>query len=363
MAEVTDGFITDRAAQSSILGRTAQRAGVLAQYAGAAISVALIAGVGVWGYKLFVRDVTGVPVVRAMEGPMRQAPADPGGDLVQNTGLSVNAVAAEGGAAAAGDVLVLAPASNGLAAEDMDVQSTAEAGEVLATDPPPVNPVALLPAGTDPLAQGTLSQAALETDPDAVAPAATTALAALSDTPLTAEQVLALADQIAAGATPLTELASGTDVPAGLTIDGAVVADAAVLEADAALTLIPESVPGVSVSLRPSARPQALSTSAESVPETATPVVLTTAAIPQGTALVQLGAFETADIAAAEWDRLTGRFAEYVVGKERVIQEAVSGGRTFYRLRAMGFAGLDDARRFCAVLVAEDAGCVPVVVE
>lgn len=46
---------------------------------GAAASVALVAGVGVWSYQLMVRDVSGVPVVRAAEGPCgssRKTPAD-----------------------------------------------------------------------------------------------------------------------------------------------------------------------------------------------------------------------------------------------------------------------------------------------
>ena len=43
-----------------------------------------------------------------------------------------------------------------------------------------------------------------------------------------------------------------------------------------------------------------------------------------------------------------------------VVQSAQSGGRTFYRLRAHGFAGEDDARRFCAALLAENAACIPV---
>ena len=39
----------------------------LTNTAGALVSLALIAGIGVWGYKLFVRDVSGIPVVRAAE--------------------------------------------------------------------------------------------------------------------------------------------------------------------------------------------------------------------------------------------------------------------------------------------------------
>ena len=51
-----------------------RRVANLANWTGAAVSLALMCGVGVWGYKLLVRDVTGIPVVQAMEGPMRIAP-------------------------------------------------------------------------------------------------------------------------------------------------------------------------------------------------------------------------------------------------------------------------------------------------
>ncbi|MFZ8875361.1 MAG: SPOR domain-containing protein, partial [Paracoccaceae bacterium] len=48
--------------------------------------------------------------------------------------------------------------------------------------------------------------------------------------------------------------------------------------------------------------------------------------------------------------------------RSRVIQRADRGGRIFYRLRADGFADLNDARRFCALLVASNADCIPVTV-
>lgn len=72
---------------------TGTRIATLTNWAGAAVSLALIAGVGVWGYKLVMRDVTGIPVVQAMEGPMRIAPEDPGGTLADHQGLAVNDVA------------------------------------------------------------------------------------------------------------------------------------------------------------------------------------------------------------------------------------------------------------------------------
>ena len=66
----------------------------LLNWIGALTSLALIAGLSAWGYQLAVRDVSGVPVIVALEGPMRVAPEDPGGQLAAHQGLAVNAVAA-----------------------------------------------------------------------------------------------------------------------------------------------------------------------------------------------------------------------------------------------------------------------------
>ena len=61
------------------------------------MSLALIVGIGVWGTKLIMRDVSGIPVVRAAEGPMRIQPENPGGLPADHQGLSVNDVAGQVG--------------------------------------------------------------------------------------------------------------------------------------------------------------------------------------------------------------------------------------------------------------------------
>ena len=85
------------------------------------------------------------------------------------------------------------------------------------------------------------------------------------------------------------------------------------------------------------------------------------AAIAPGTAMVQLGAFDDSAMARAEWANLQSRFAELMSGKALVVQEAQSGGRSFFRLRAHGFDGADDTRRFCAAILAENGTCLPVI--
>lgn len=323
--------------------------------AAAAVSLALIGGVGVWGYKLLMRDVTGVPVVRAMEGDMRVAPANPGGEIATHVGLSVNSVPADGGAAEPEDRLVLAPSNSALQAEDMEVAPTlAEAGEVV-----PATPVA------EPVADAVSATLTLNTESEAPVPVAAQTTPVDPSTPLTAEDVLALADQIAAGAAPMTALSEGEATPVAVAVNGVLVDP----------NVIPDAVPGVRRSLRPTSRPAnraapiaPVAVAATTIATTTTPSTspvsaeVTTTPLPVGTKLVQLGAFDSPEIAASEWVRIAARFPDFFDGKDQIIQQATSGGRTFFRLRALGFEDLSDARRFCAAMSAEGAACIPVVV-
>jgi hypothetical protein len=338
-----------------------RQAGNIVALAGAALSLALVIGVGVWGYKIVMRDVTGVPVVRAMQGEMRVAPDNPGGEIAAHTGLSVNAVLAEGGAAAPEDRLVLAPAKARLQDEDLAVTPAA------AEDTP--EEAVVQTTGDSAQTTGDSAQAAGAAPaprPETDTPTEfTTASAGGEDTApgessLSADEVLALADQVAADVEPLSELPEGENAPVQLSVNAVGPDD-----------ILDPGVPGVAESLRPQLRPASLrvdpqragTSEAAAAPETSEAAAPTlTGPLPAGTKLVQLGAFDSPDIAAREWTRVADRFGDFMGGKSRVIQEAQSGGRTLYRLRAQGFEDLSDARRFCAALVAEDAPCIPVVV-
>lgn len=249
---------------------------------GGVLSVALIIGLAIWSYKLLVRDVTGVPVVLAMEGPMRVAPEDPGGDRAAHQGLAVNRISAVGDAAPPPERIVLAPRSSDLAAEDL----------------------------------------------------------ARADLLLTPELVSAPAP---------------SEAPV----------EAAVLAAATGVTMaevIPASVPGVSRSLRPRPRPEGDANMVVAMTSDAAPLAaeIDPSSIAPGTWLVQFVAPNTADEARSHWAGLEARFGPLMAGKSRIVEQATTGGDTFYRLRAEGFIDLADARRFCAALVAEDADCIPV---
>jgi hypothetical protein len=267
--------------------------------AGALTSVALVIGVGLWGYRLAVRDVTGVPVIRAIEGPARVAPADPGGELAAHQGLAVNAVTADGTAAAPADRLVLAP-----------------------------RPVDLADADA---AQGTLVPTEAQAAPSPDDPI----LASLDPSELTPD------------GTALTTTADPPGLPT------------------TPVEVISRDIPGVARSLRPPMRPAGdpmAEAAAAAVAEALAPAAaleVDPASLTAGTRLVQLGTYDSADAARADWDRIAGAFGALMDGKRRVVEPADSNGATFYRLRAEGFADIADARRFCAVLEDQNATCVP----
>ncbi|MGY6632625.1 MAG: SPOR domain-containing protein [Alkalilacustris sp.] len=226
------------------------------------VSLALLAGFASWGWTLAVRDVSGVPVVRALEGPMRIAPDDPGGLRTAHQGLSVNAVAA-GDEIALPDRVLLAPAPPELEAPPRTTPS----------DPP---------------------------RDDAGAVVASTTVLSRS---------------------PIPPPRPGHDLVAET----------------AARAVLQSLAPGATVEVDP-------------------------AALSPGTRLVQLGALDDGASARDEWDRLSAAFPALFEDKGRVIQPAEAGGRTFYRLRAHGFGTEAEARRFCAVLIAEDVTCIPVLI-
>ena len=323
---------------------------------GGLVSIALLVGVGVWGYKTMVRDVSDVPVVRAAKDPMRVAPEDPGGTLSGNTGLAVNKVAADGVAEKPADRLILAPEPIHLTGED---ESSKSLREMMAAESRAAKLAGAAVAGDAAASDG--EEAEGNASDGAIA--RLTAMLTKDAEPLSGEKVQQVAAEgPIAEALMRAQQTAGTQTEIAETSTGQAVEEAkpepvAFRPTNAAL---PTQV------MRPRLRPGAGSTSGPQVMTAAPQNMLTSVdvdprTIMPGTRLAQLGAYDSIDIARREWDRFSGRFSDYMNGKQRVIQEASSGGRTFYRLRVMGFDDLAAARYFCAALVAENADCIPVV--
>ena len=62
--------------------------------AGAAVFLGLIGALGLWSFRLGTRDAGEVPIIKAMAGPARVEPENPGGLQAAHQGLEVNTVLA-----------------------------------------------------------------------------------------------------------------------------------------------------------------------------------------------------------------------------------------------------------------------------
>lgn len=324
--------------------------------AGAATSLALVVGLGLWGYKLAVRDVTGVPVVRAALEPMRVAPQNPGGTVADYQGLAVNDIAAEGTAAPPPDRLVLAPRPVELSLED-GAGLTAPVDAAPGTDsataaPAPVTAAPDLAMAEEPTAD--LPATPLP-DTDAAPLDATAPL--IPEAAIDEAVTAALAEALADGTPALSELADDPSDLATLAAEPEAEAPEGAItrsprpqrRGDGAAITAPEAAPEAAPDATPEAAPVAASAT-EVDPATLT----------AGTRLIQLGAFDTADQARDEWLRLQGKFGALLTGKSLVVEAATSGGSTFYRLRALPFESEDDARRLCTALLPDHDNCIPV---
>ena len=364
----------------SLTGKVSRMVNVI----GALTSVLLILMLVVWGYRLVVRDVTGIPVIKAMEGPARTAPEEPGGDLARNTGLAVNQVAADNPPAASQEPLVLAPAATPLANADVPM------GMLGATAHEPANPTptaALLPPEEDPkpLTDAEIAARLAVAPTDGLAPAsdapiteAVTAVAPPSEAERVAEAEAAPAPVDVKSATDAAVAAAlATPRPAARPADPAPSAPApaavASVETPAAAPAPtaetpapvaktverpaekPAEKPAAKTAEKPADKPaeKAVAKTAEKAPE------VKSASVSSGAQLAQIGAFDNEEQARTQWARVSKKFGPLMAGKEPVLQQHTVNGRTFVRLRVAGFGSGDDARSFCESLAAGGTDCMP----
>ncbi|MGB3148134.1 MAG: SPOR domain-containing protein [Paracoccaceae bacterium] len=293
----------------------------VARLAGGALSAALIIGLAIWSYNLAMRQAYGVPVLAAPEGPARVPAENPGGELADHQGLAVNMIPAAGEAERAADLLVLAPRAYDLADEDTASDALRITGGT-ALAPPADTFVA--PGPTAGLVQPSETMRALRPAPGWQA-------VPLPDGAV--EPVLA----------PDLEMVTADAIQAALIEAGAGMGE---------IEVLPAKVPGLAHSLRPMARPVAVTLVATMVnkPKAEPASEIPAASLTVGTQLAQIGSYGSPEEARQQWDAAAGRYGALFDGKSRVIEEAESGGRLFYRLRVAGFDSKEEARRFCAAL-------------
>ena len=279
-------------------------------WTGAALSLFLLAGAIGWSYQLIVRDVNQIPIVRAQLGPLRVAPDNPGGLTAANQGLSVTQLAVNEKPLLSNEIY-LAPAAEILNEENLalKVKEEYESNKVDgAFEIKEVN------------AENSMN---LETLPDQKeVDRKTNDVGVLSKVAFSQKKI---------------------------EIENAV-----------SLALSITNEPDKSLSwLRPKIRPVGFYrngnitedqiVSNEPMPK-----------LPIGSAVVQLGAFDSKSLAESEWQRFEKILGSILIPKKMVVQKAESGGKIFYRLRASGFSDISDARQFCTA-ISDKVACIPVV--
>jgi hypothetical protein len=279
-------------------------------WVGAALSLSLLTGAIGWSYQLIVRDISQIPIVRAQLGPLRIAPDNPGGLTAANQGLSVTQIAVNERPLLS-DEIFLAPAAEVLSEENIALQISEENSSITNNEK------------FDTLEVSTENSLDLKILPEQTA----TGLASNNE----------------------AVLSTAAFSPKKLEIENAV---------SLALSLTNE-VDSSFNSLRPKIRPVVLNQiQTDNIAQSVANELVVT--LPVGSAVVQLGAFESKSLAKIEWQRLEALLGSVLTSKNMVIQKAESGGKVFYRLRAFGFDGLSDARQFCSA-VNDKVACIPVV--
>ena len=283
---------------------------VVFYWVGAALSLSLLTGAIGWSYQLIVRDISQIPIVRAQLGPLRVAPDDPGGLTAANQGLSVTQLAVNERPLLS-DEIFLAPAAEVLSEENVVLQISEENSSITNKEK------------FDTLEVSTENSLDFKILPEQNA----TGLASNNE----------------------AVLSTAAFSPKKLEIENAV---------SLALSLTNE-VDSSFNSLRPKIRPVVLNQiQTDNIAQSVANELVVT--LPVGSAVVQLGAFESKSLAQIEWQRLEALLGSVLTSKNMVIQKAESGGKVFYRLRAFGFDDLSDARQFCSA-VNDKVACIPVV--
>ena len=377
--------------------------GPLLTWLGAAASVALILGISVWTYKLGQRDAMDVPIIAALEGPARIAPENAGGTQMAHQGLSVNGVLEGGGVAEVAPTVTVSAGGEPLTDEDAP---QAELAAIAATRKPQVRPesereimghnmeTVLLLQELKPEAEEIAGE--IQTvEPEQIVEPITAAVAEVREVVPSEEEVAAAVADAIALATP-TAVAAEEAAETGLPVVAAVEPEPEVTPAAepvkpveiAALGPTPPlgegSAHAPAMLVLPRARPADLGAEMAAAVDAAVASVLsaqpepavvqeqpaaavadvndlTKIPLPEGTRLIQLGAFDSEAVARRQWDQLSGRHSDLLGGKDHYVQKIDRSGRTFYRLRVAGYANKQETLAACAALTARGLPCMPAI--
>ncbi|MCF6271895.1 MAG: SPOR domain-containing protein [Rhodobacteraceae bacterium] len=291
----------------------------LAQWVGGLVSLALVLGLVYWVFELGRRDANEVPVIQAMDGAAREVPKDQGGVVVENQGLQVNEVLAAENTAPIEPETRLAPSPQRVGEGEVPVAVP----ETVITSAPEATPTPEAPVDTAAVLPTSLAAGA---DPSMLRPVRRSGGVALSP------DADILSDAIANAISEALNEESAAQDTANQNPD--VVAPLAA----APPVVEPQAVPAPTFTPAPAPAPVSIA----------------------GERMIQFGSFDDEQSAMQEWEALLANNQDLLGTLTRFVERREAGGRVFYRLRARGFADMDEATDMCTVLLARDVSCIAV---
>ncbi len=351
--------------------QTAKPRNALVHWLSAFVSLGVLAAMVFWGLQLVQRDPNEVPVIKAMSGPARDLPKDPGGAQSVHAGLAVNSVQSDGSAQAPAERVVLAPPPRELLAQDIAVpKQVVPLKQVEAVPEEPrikdIVEAEVKPAIARPPALAKILPTELEDREAKEGPVTITVRdvpeGSMIDTSAGIARVVTDAD--------LTAEAADRKAAEDAALQAAK-ARAAILLEDEQINRGTKFAPLVAAAPppRPTQTVTAKSAQIKAEIKAAAANEVAARAQPQevsdvalGSWLVQIGAYDSRDVALSEWSRISRRNSDLFASKKFVIQPAQSGGHKFYRLRAVGFENAKSSKSFCTALKQRKLDCIAVAV-
>ena len=298
---------------------------------GALVAMALLMALGIWFYRLGVRDAQNVPIIRAAMEPEKVRPTDPGGLVAPHQEIESYEVAGSQPTASAAAVVATQPPQP--KPEDLPMAALQPAGDQETATPETQTPVVIQPL---PSAEGTAQNGepvqANEAGDTPEAPADGQQLAlsdqTLSDPQPDQQQVEVEPDQSTAeteaepefpGATKFAPARSPVAAPRPANVEARIVA-AVATEQQTQLDLVKAAA--------------------------SSPVQIQLAADPNEQAI------------RAKWLKIRKANEDLLHNRALAIQTTVSGGTTFYRLRIGPFDSAAEARSVCQALKGRGQDCI-----
>ena len=76
--------------------------------------------------------------------------------------------------------------------------------------------------------------------------------------------------------------------------------------------------------------------------------------------MVHLGSFKNKVLASADVENFVVRHKGYLTDKTVFLQKSETGGRSIYRMRAIGFSNTSETKKFCVIINSFGNDCIPI---